>query len=64
VSLLLPAVLILLLMLLCVATVGLRTEMEAKEWMRQPLVVVVIGSLGLLVTVLAIAVFGNLEALF
>jgi len=38
--------------------------MEAKEWIRQPFVVVVIGTVGLLVIVLAIAVFGNLEALF
>jgi|EndMetStandDraft_8_1072994.scaffolds.fasta_scaffold407301_2 hypothetical protein len=63
-SLLLPAVLVPLLVLLCVATVGLLTEMEAKEWIRQPFVVVVIGTAGLLVIVLAIAVFGNLEALF
>jgi hypothetical protein len=62
-NLLLPAVLIPLLVLLCVATVGLLTEMEAKEWIRQPFVVVVIGTVGLLVIVLAIAVFGNLEAL-
>jgi hypothetical protein len=63
-SLLLPAVLIPLLLILCVATVGLLTEMDAKEWIRQPFVVVVIGTVGLLVIVLAIAVFGNLDALF
>ena len=63
-SLLLPAVLILLLVLLCAATLGLLTEMEAKEWIRQPLAVVVMGTVGLLVIVPAIAVFGNLEAHF
>ena len=62
--LILPAVLMLVLGFLCVATVGLLSEMDAKEWIRQPFVVVVIGTVGLLVIVLAIAVFGNLEALF
>ena len=37
--------------------------MNAKAWVRQPLVVTVIGTLGLLAIVLGIAVLGNLEAL-
>jgi ABC-type microcin C transport system permease subunit YejB len=63
VSVLLPAVLIGLLLLLLVATGALLREMEAREWIRQPPVIAVIGTLGLLAIVLAVAVFGNLEAL-
>jgi hypothetical protein len=63
VSLLMPALLIPLLGLLCIATVGLLKHMDAKAWVRQPPVVAVIGTVGVLAIVLGIAVFGNLEAL-
>jgi hypothetical protein len=63
VTLLLPALLILLLVWLCTATVGLLQNMDASVWIRQPPVVLVIGTVGSLATVLGVAVFGNLEAL-
>src|SRR5688500_16638158 len=52
VTLLMPALLILLLALLCIATVGLLKDMDATAWVRQPPVVAVIGTLGLLAIVL------------
>ncbi len=61
--LLLPALLLALLVFLCIATVGLLTGMSANEWLREPPVVVVIGTVGILAIVLAFALFGNLEAL-
>jgi hypothetical protein len=63
-SLLLPAVLVPLLALLCLATVALLKDMHASEWIRQPPVVAVLGTVGVLALVLTVAVLGNLEALF
>ena len=62
-TLLVPALLILLLGLLCIATVGLLKNTNPEVWVRQPLVIAVIGTLGLLAMVLGIAVSGNLGAL-
>src|SRR5688572_7632430 len=64
VVLLLPAFLLALLVFLCVATVRLLTEMSANEWFREPPVLAVISTVGILAIVLVFAVFGNLEALF
>jgi hypothetical protein len=61
--LVLPALLIFLFLGLCTVTVGLLQDMNASVWVRQPPVVLVIGTVGLLAIVLAVAVFGNLEAL-
>jgi hypothetical protein len=63
VSLLMPALLVPLLVVLCVATVGLLKQMDAKAWVRQPPVVAVLATVGLLAIVLGIAVSGNLESL-
>jgi hypothetical protein len=63
VSLLMPVPLVVLLGVLCIATIGLLRDMSAAAWVRQPLVVAVMGTLSLLAIVLGIALFGNLEAL-
>jgi hypothetical protein len=53
-----------LLALPCLATVALLKDMHASEWIRQPPVVAVLGTVGVLALVLTVAVLGNLEALF
>ena len=63
VSLLLPVLLFVLLVSLCATTVGLLKDMSPSAWIRQAPVIAVMATVGLLAIVLAVAVFGNLEAL-
>jgi hypothetical protein len=62
-TLLMPALLLLLLWAVCVATVTLLKGMSAKAWVQQPVVLAVLGTVGLLAVVLGLAIFSNLEGL-